>query len=160
MEIPTTLCPGRLLMGVILGLLSYCAKPVTAAPGIYYLHNDHLGTPRVVTDQQRNVDEALRPILDGLRWLGIDWDEGPDVDGPHAPYYQSQRGERYAAAAEALSNEQAAEALRVAQAHADRSAAKAQEYDKFRETVLKGTEDAELPIWYRDLLARLRGGVQ
>ena len=54
------------------------------------------------TDQERNVDEALRPILDGLRWLGIDWDEGPDVDGPHAPYYQSQRGDRYTAAAEAL----------------------------------------------------------
>ena len=43
------------------------------------------------TDQQRNVDEALPPILDGLRWLGIDWDEGPDVGGPFGPYYQSQR---------------------------------------------------------------------
>jgi glutamyl-tRNA synthetase len=43
------------------------------------------------TDQERNVEEALAPILDGLRWLGIDWDEGPDVGGPHAPYYQSQR---------------------------------------------------------------------
>ncbi|MEZ6072314.1 MAG: glutamate--tRNA ligase [Pirellulales bacterium] len=54
------------------------------------------------TDQQRNVDEALRPILDGLRWLGIDWDEGPDVGGPHEPYHQSQRGERYGQAAEKL----------------------------------------------------------
>ena len=43
------------------------------------------------TDQQRNVEEALQPILDGLRWLGIDWDEGPEVGGPYAPYYQSQR---------------------------------------------------------------------
>jgi len=43
------------------------------------------------TDQQRNVEEALQPILDGLRWLGIDWDEGPEVGGPHAPYFQSQR---------------------------------------------------------------------
>lgn len=43
------------------------------------------------TDQQRNVEEALQPILEGLRWLGIDWDEGPDVGGPHAPYFQSQR---------------------------------------------------------------------
>ena len=41
------------------------------------------------TDAQRNVDEALAPILDGFRWLGIDWDEGPDVGGPYAPYYQS-----------------------------------------------------------------------
>lgn len=50
------------------------------------------------TDQQRNVAEALQPILDGFRWLGIDWDEGPEVDGPHAPYYQSQRASRYEAA--------------------------------------------------------------
>ena len=54
------------------------------------------------TDQQRNVDEALAPILHGLRWLGIDWDEGPDVGGPHAPYYQSQRADRYQAAVDRL----------------------------------------------------------
>ncbi|MFO0904618.1 MAG: glutamate--tRNA ligase [Pirellulales bacterium] len=47
------------------------------------------------TDQQRNVAEALQPILDGFRWLGLDWDEGPDVDGPYAPYFQSQRLPRY-----------------------------------------------------------------
>ena len=54
------------------------------------------------TDQQRNVQETLQPILHGLRWLGIDWDEGPEVDGPYAPYYQSQRAERYRVAAERL----------------------------------------------------------
>ena len=54
------------------------------------------------TDQQRNVEQALQPILDGLRWLGIDWDEGPDVGGPFAPYYQSQRSDRYRAAVERL----------------------------------------------------------
>jgi glutamyl-tRNA synthetase len=47
------------------------------------------------TDQERNLDSALPPILDGFRWLGLDWDEGPDVEGPHAPYYQSQRRGRY-----------------------------------------------------------------
>lgn len=47
------------------------------------------------TDQQRNVESALAPILHGFRWLGIDWDEGPEVGGPHAPYYQSQRLDRY-----------------------------------------------------------------
>src|SRR5687767_2297075 len=47
------------------------------------------------TDQQRNVAEALQPILDGFRWLGIDWDEGPEVGGPFGPYFQSQRGERH-----------------------------------------------------------------
>ncbi|MFZ5833700.1 MAG: glutamate--tRNA ligase [Planctomycetota bacterium] len=54
------------------------------------------------TDQQRNVEEALAPILAGLQWLGIDWDEGPEVGGPHAPYYQSQRGHRYQAAVDKL----------------------------------------------------------
>jgi len=54
------------------------------------------------TDQQRNVEEALQPILDGLRWLGIDWDEGPEVGGPLAPYYQSQRLDRYQAAVQKL----------------------------------------------------------
>src|SRR5262245_24765475 len=47
------------------------------------------------TDQQRNVAEALQPILDGFRWLGIDWDEGAEVGGPHGPYYQSQKLGRY-----------------------------------------------------------------
>src|SRR5262245_55039401 len=51
------------------------------------------------TDEQRNKIEALQPILDGFRWLGLDWDEGPEKGGPHAPYFQSQRGERYKAAA-------------------------------------------------------------
>ena len=47
------------------------------------------------TDQQRNVEQALEPILNGFRWLGLDWDEGPTVGGPHQPYYQSQRADRY-----------------------------------------------------------------
>src|SRR5215467_13849879 len=50
------------------------------------------------TDAQRNVEEALAPILHGFRWLGIDWDEGPEVGGPHAPYFQSKRSARYQAA--------------------------------------------------------------
>ncbi len=54
------------------------------------------------TDQERNVDEALAPILHGFRWLGIDWDEGPEVGGPYAPYYQSQRLPRYQAAVDKL----------------------------------------------------------
>src|SRR6516162_6939256 len=50
------------------------------------------------TDQQRNVAEALQPILDGFRWLGLNWDEGAEIGGPHGPYYQSQKLERYQAA--------------------------------------------------------------
>ena len=54
------------------------------------------------TDAQRNLAEALQPILDGFRWLGLDWDEGPEVDGPHAPYFQSRRRDRHADAVRAL----------------------------------------------------------
>jgi glutamyl-tRNA synthetase len=54
------------------------------------------------TDRERNVADALEPILDGFRWLGIEWDEGPGVGGPHAPYYQSQRQARYQRAVETL----------------------------------------------------------
>jgi glutamyl-tRNA synthetase len=54
------------------------------------------------TDVERSQAEMVTGILDGLRWLGIDWDEGPEVDGPHAPYFQSQRLDRYRAAAKQL----------------------------------------------------------
>ena len=54
------------------------------------------------TDQQRNVSEALRPILDGFRWLGLHWDEGAEVGGPYEPYYQSQKLARYQAAVREL----------------------------------------------------------
>src|SRR5580693_6109376 len=51
------------------------------------------------TDAERNKTEALQPILDGFRWLGINWDEGPEVGGPYGPYFQSQRRELYREAA-------------------------------------------------------------
>ena len=54
------------------------------------------------TDAERSSDEMVSGILDGLRWLGLDWDEGPQIDGPHAPYFQSQRLDKYRAAAETL----------------------------------------------------------
>ena len=47
------------------------------------------------TDQQRNVAEALAPILSGFRWLGLTWDEGAEVGGPNGPYYQSQKLPQY-----------------------------------------------------------------
>jgi glutamyl-tRNA synthetase len=43
------------------------------------------------TDTSRVTEEAFRGVLDDLRWLGIDWDEGPEVGGPHGPYRQSER---------------------------------------------------------------------
>lgn len=54
------------------------------------------------TDQQRHVEEAVDLILNGFRWMGMDWDEGPAVGGPHAPYFQAQRHDRYTRAAQAL----------------------------------------------------------
>lgn len=47
------------------------------------------------TDKERNTDEALDVLLAGLRWLGLDWDEGPEAGGDYGPYFQSQRGDIY-----------------------------------------------------------------
>jgi glutamyl-tRNA synthetase len=60
-----------------------------------WLFARHLGGKFIVriedTDVARTVPEALEGILAGLEWLGIDWDEGPNVGGPFGPYFQSQR---------------------------------------------------------------------
>ncbi len=47
------------------------------------------------TDEARHTPEAVTVIYEGLRWLGLDWDEGPDVGGPYAPYIQSERVDIY-----------------------------------------------------------------
>lgn len=47
------------------------------------------------TDQKRSTETSYNQILNSFRWLGMDWDEGPDVGGPHAPYRQSQRYDIY-----------------------------------------------------------------
>ncbi|HLT58873.1 MAG TPA: glutamate--tRNA ligase [Limnochordales bacterium] len=47
------------------------------------------------TDLERSTEESTRAIIDALRWLEIDWDEGPEVGGPYGPYKQSQRLEIY-----------------------------------------------------------------
>jgi glutamyl-tRNA synthetase len=57
------------------------------------------------TDVARTVPGALEAILDSLRWLGLDWDEGPEVGGGHGPYFQSQRLPAYQEAAERLVRE-------------------------------------------------------
>jgi glutamyl-tRNA synthetase len=54
------------------------------------------------TDQGRSTEQSLQAILDGLGWLGIDWDEGPGKEGPFAPYFQTRRLETYRAHAERL----------------------------------------------------------
>jgi glutamyl-tRNA synthetase len=47
------------------------------------------------TDEARNTDEARQAIFDGMRWLGLDWGEGPEMGGKHGPYFQSGRREIY-----------------------------------------------------------------
>lgn len=47
------------------------------------------------TDKAREVPGAVEEILESLRWLGLEWDEGPEVGGPYAPYFQSQRTQIY-----------------------------------------------------------------
>lgn len=47
------------------------------------------------TDASRVVPEGLRSVTEDLRWLGLEWDEGPEISGPHEPYFQSRRGEIY-----------------------------------------------------------------
>jgi nondiscriminating glutamyl-tRNA synthetase len=54
------------------------------------------------TDRSRSTEEYERSILADLRWLGLDWDEGPDVGGPYGPYRQTERGPLYRAQAEHL----------------------------------------------------------
>ena len=54
------------------------------------------------TDVNRKVEGAVEAILDGLRWLGIDWDEGPEVGGAYGPYFQSQRLDIYHKTAQLL----------------------------------------------------------
>lgn len=50
------------------------------------------------TDAERSDERMLAQLLEDLHWLGLEWDEGPDVGGPHAPYRQSERGAQYDAA--------------------------------------------------------------
>jgi glutamyl-tRNA synthetase len=47
------------------------------------------------TDEARNTEEARQAIFDGMNWLGLDWDEGPEKGGNYGPYYQSERKEIY-----------------------------------------------------------------
>lgn len=71
-----------------------------------YLLARHFGGQFVLriedTDQTRYDPDAVEGLLESLRWLGIDWDEGPDVGGPYGPYVQSQRLAHYRAAADRL----------------------------------------------------------
>ena len=57
------------------------------------------------TDTARSSPEMVAGIFEALRWLGLNWDEGPEIDGPYAPYFQSSRLDRYQVVAEHLVKE-------------------------------------------------------
>jgi len=70
---------------------------------LYARHNGGIFVLRIEdTDVERSSWEMVAGILDGMKWLGLDWDEGPEVGGPHGPYFQSERLERYREAAARL----------------------------------------------------------
>jgi glutamyl-tRNA synthetase len=70
---------------------------------LFARHNEGTFILRIEdTDIARKVEGATEAIMDGLRWLGLDWDEGPDVGGDYGPYMQSQRLRLYREAAEKL----------------------------------------------------------
>jgi glutamyl-tRNA synthetase len=64
-----------------------------------WAHARHTGGKLVFriedTDASRDSEESYRHLLDCMRWLGLDWDEGPEVGGPHEPYRQSERHDLY-----------------------------------------------------------------
>lgn len=59
---------------------------------LYAKHNDGEFILRIEdTDHERNTDVSCVEILNGLKWLNLDWDEGPEKEGGNGPFYQSQR---------------------------------------------------------------------
>ena len=54
------------------------------------------------TDRERSTRESEQAIFDALHWVGLQWDEGPDIGGPYGPYRQSERSEIYAKYAQQL----------------------------------------------------------
>jgi len=64
-----------------------------------WLYAKHTGGTFILriedTDDERNSDEYLNVLMDGMKWLGLDWDEGPNVGGNYGPYFQSKRADIY-----------------------------------------------------------------
>ncbi len=82
------------------------------------------------TDAERSTEESYRAIVDGLRWLNIDWDEGPLKGGDHGPYFQSERAALYDAAVEQL----------LADGHAYRCYCSKEELEARRQEAMKAKQ--------------------
>ncbi|MCX7808226.1 MAG: glutamate--tRNA ligase, partial [Deltaproteobacteria bacterium] len=93
------------------------------------------------TDVERNTAESTQVILDSMRWLGLDWDEGPEVGGPYGPYFQMERLHIYKEFADRM----------VAQGSAYRCYATKEELEAERERQAKaGQPYFRYPGWWRD----------
>src|SRR6266851_2296031 len=92
------------------------------------------------TDQSRSSQESEQAIIDSMKWLGLDWDEGPIVGGPHAPYFQMQRLATYEKHAEAL----------IARGKAYRCDCSKETLDKLREQAAKEKRGFKYPGTCRD----------
>lgn len=88
------------------------------------------------TDKVREVEGSIEHIMESLKWLGINWDEGPDIGGPNAPYKQSERLNSYKKYAEVLINK----GLAYADPYTE------EEVESFR----KKSEAEKKPFLYRD----------
>jgi len=111
------------------------------------------------TDQQRHVADALSRILDGFRWMGMDWDEGPEVGGPFGPYFQSERSTSYARAAASLvaSGHAYRDYSTQAERDADREAQKSHKLAyRFREKPVSDAETARFEAEGRPFGLRFR----
>ena len=70
---------------------------------LFTKHHDGINVLRIEdTDQDRSTKESEKKLLEQLKWLGLDWDEGPEIGGPHGPYRQSERTDLYREYAEKL----------------------------------------------------------
>jgi glutamyl-tRNA synthetase len=87
------------------------------------------------TDQERSTDESVKVIFDSMRWLGLDWDEGPDSKQPHAPYFQTQRTALYREFADKL----------IARGHAFKCFCTKEELDVQREAAQKAGKFFKYP---------------
>jgi glutamyl-tRNA synthetase len=93
------------------------------------------------TDRERSTPESVKAIFDALGWLGLDWDEGPGVGGPHGPYFQTERLGIYRDYADRL----------VEQGHVYRCYATREELAAERERQQKaGVKGFKYPGWWRD----------
>ncbi|MCF3964395.1 glutamate--tRNA ligase [Streptomyces fuscigenes] len=95
------------------------------------------------TDAARDSEESYEALLDSMRWLGLDWDEGPEIGGPHAPYRQSQRMDIYRDVAERL----------LAGGHAYRCYCTTEELDERREAARAAGRPSGYDGHCRDLTA-------